>query len=228
MRIFTIGDLHLSGGDDKPMDVFGSHWENHFERIKADWTSRIQPNDLVLIPGDISWAMAFENALPDLFAIGRLPGKKVLLRGNHDYWWPGIGQLRSALPQGMYALQNDALRFEDVTVCGSRLWLLPALHTAKDDKKIYDRELIRLRLSLESAQKLGGRMIVMTHYPPASEEGTANEVTRLIAEFGVQSVVYAHLHGPACKKAFCGTIDGIPYHCVSCDFLNFKVHEIQL
>lgn len=228
MNIFAIGDLHLSGGDDKPMDIFGAQWEHHFDRISASWRQMVKEDDLVLIPGDISWAMAFSDALPDIRAIGELPGIKVLLRGNHDYWWPGINALRDALPIGMYALQNDALRFGDYTICGSRGWTLPNAQTTKEDKKIIDREMIRLKMSLDAGKRLGGRMIVMTHFPPCGEEGKPTEVTQLFSSNGVERAVYAHLHGYAGKNAFSGEIDGVPYHCVSCDSLDFTLYPVAV
>ncbi len=150
MSIFAIGDLHLPGGDDKPMQVFGAHWEGHWDRIRADWRARVQPEDTVLIPGDISWAMQIENAMDDLRAIAELPGRKILLRGNHDYWWCGISRLRELLPTGMYALQNDAMRLEDTAYCGTRGWTLPAGAGAAEDEKIYRRELLRMEMSLEA------------------------------------------------------------------------------
>ena len=115
MDIFAIGDLHLPGGADKPMNVFGAHWEGHFDRIRADWLAKVHEDDAVLIPGDISWAMQAEDARADLEEIGRLPGKKILLRGNHDYWWCGISRLRDMLPAGMYAVQNDAMLLGDLS-----------------------------------------------------------------------------------------------------------------
>ena len=226
MKIFAIGDLHLPGGDDKPMNVFGAHWNGHFEKISRDWQARVGDEDIVLIPGDISWAMQFENALPDLQAINALPGRKVLLRGNHDYWWPGIMRLHDTLPKGMYAVQNDALTIENVTFSGSRGWLLPALQNSAEDKKVFERELIRLRLSLERAQKLGGRQISMMHYPPVPEDGSDTAFSRLFEEFSVRDVVYGHLHGAANRNAFCGEKNGTRYHCVSCDRLGFTLYAL--
>ncbi len=224
MKIFAIGDLHLPGGDDKPMNVFGAHWDGHFEKIGRDWSARVGQEDIVLIPGDISWAMQLADALPDLEAIHALPGRKVLLRGNHDYWWPGIMRLRDALPKGMYAVQNDALSLDGVTLSGSRGWLLPNVQTTAEDKKVYERELIRLRLSLERAQRLGGRQISMMHYPPVPEDGSDTAFSRLFEEFAVRDVVYGHLHGAANRSAFCGEKNGTRYHCVSCDRLGFALY----
>ena len=136
MSIFAIGDLHLPGGDKKPMDVFGAHWERHFERICADWQSRVKPEDIVLIPGDISWAMQLSDALNDLREIAKLPGTILLLRGNHDYWWSSLSQLRACLPENMHAVQNDAFDAGDCVFCGTRGWTIPLGQnaTAQDEK----------------------------------------------------------------------------------------------
>lgn len=227
MKVFAIGDLHLPGGDDKPMDVFGAQWEGHIGRIAADWEARVSGEDLVLIPGDISWAMQLSAALPDLKLIGDWPGRKVILRGNHDYWWPGITRLREALPESIRAVQNDAVRLGEVTVCGSRGWTLPGAQSAEDDLKIYTRELMRLEMSLKRAHALGGRLIAMTHFPPVLEDGSSSEVSDLFERYGVAEVVYGHLHGAANRSAFCGEKNGVRYTCVSCDRLNFRLHEVE-
>ncbi|MBS7299823.1 MAG: metallophosphoesterase, partial [Eubacteriales bacterium] len=141
MIVYAIGDLHLPGGDDKPMAVFGAHWEGHWEKICQDWRARVTTQDVVLVPGDISWAMQLEHALDDLHAIAALPGRKILLRGNHDYWWSSLTRVREALPEGMYALQNDAMEMEGIVFAGSRGWTLPGSEAATgEDLKIYQRE----------------------------------------------------------------------------------------
>ena len=227
MDIYAIGDLHLPGGGNKPMDVFGAHWEGHFDKICADWRARVRPGDMVLIPGDISWAMQIEEALPDLQAIGRLPGNKILLRGNHDYWWCGITRLRDMLPPGMYAVQNDAMRIEDTVFCGTRGWTRPGSGSPAEDEKIYSRELQRMEMSLERAQALGGkRLVVMCHYPPLGDGGAETRLSRLLRRYPVDDVVYGHLHGASLAGAATGTIDGIRYHCVSCDGLDFKLYQL--
>lgn len=227
MAVFAIGDLHLPGGEDKPMNVFGPHWEGHFDRIRVDWRQKVGPEDLVLIPGDISWAMQIEQAMPDLRAIGELPGKKILLRGNHDYWWCGISRLRELLPPGMYAVQNDAMLLDGVTLCGTRGWTLPGPGSAPEDEKIYNRELLRMEMSLERAEKMRrGRLIVMCHYPPLGEGGAATPLSALLEKFHPDDVVYGHLHGPSLRGAVTGLIHGIRYHCVSCDGLNFKLYGL--
>ena len=227
MNIFAIADLHLPGGTDKTMDVFGKRWEGHFDRIRTSWYEQVGEEDTVLLPGDLSWAMQMEDALKDLNDIGVLPGKKVILRGNHDYWWNSIGKLRRALPANMFALQNDAVCVEGVTFCGSRGWTHPD-ESAEDDenRKIYERELIRMEMSLEQGARLGGRMVVMTHYPPLNEKHEHTRMSRLIASYAPTDVVYGHLHGAALRGAFDGVMDGIRYLCVSCDGTGFKVVPI--
>ena len=228
MKVFAIGDLHLEGGDDKPMSVFGDQWEGHFDKIRTDWRNKVGPDDLVLIPGDISWAMQLEHALPDLMMIAELPGRKVLLRGNHDYWWSGISRLRAVLPEGMYAIQNDALRFGEITVAGSRGWTLPGPGVSAEDEHIYQRELTRLAMSMDRARSLGGDLLVMTHYPPVGDNGADTEVSRMISEAGARFCVYGHLHGASGRTAFNGTLNGTQYICVSCDQLGFMLREIPV
>ncbi len=227
-RIFAIGDLHLPGGSDKPMHVFGSQWEGHFMKIADDWRQRVDAQDIVLIPGDISWAMRLEDALEDLRAIGRLPGRKVLIRGNHDYWWSSISRLRSALPEGMYALQNDALVLDGLLFCGSRGWVTANQDSSEEDRKIYLRELARMELSLQAGRKLAPNTasIVLTHYPPVDERGVKTPMGDLLVRYGARDVVYGHLHGAACERAFAGELDGVCYHPVSCDCLLFQLYEL--
>lgn len=228
MTVYAIGDLHLPAGDDKPMDVFGAHWERHFERICEDWRARVGSNDLVLLPGDISWAMKLDDARQDLNAIGLLPGVKIITRGNHDYWWSSISRVREALNGNTYALQNDAIRVRDVIVAGTRGWILPADGVQADDVRIFNRECVRLRLSLEKARELDadGQLICMLHYPPLTDTIRNTEMTKILQEFGVRHVVYGHLHGSALSGAFRGEHCGIEYHQVSCDGLGFRLHKV--
>ena len=157
MNIYAIGDLHLSGQSPKPMDIFGDHWTDHWPRIKESWQQAVSGDDVVLIPGDISWAMRLEEARCDLDAIGALPGRKIIMRGNHDYWWGSLSQVQSLLPPLMYALQNNSFVFEDCVIGGTRGWLCPGNHyfSAPSDEKIYLREAGRLELSLAHARKTG-------------------------------------------------------------------------
>ena len=223
MRIFAIGDLHLPGNAQKPMDVFGDRWERHFERVCDAWQALVSPSDTVLIPGDISWALKLEDAAEDLNAIARLNGQKVLLRGNHDYWWSSLSKVRGLLPRGMHALQNDALTLDGAAFAGSRGWTLPqsAAYSAAEDEKIYSRELMRLELSLKNAPK-GMPLIGMLHFPPFSERRAPGAFCGLFEAYGASEVVYGHLHGKACKNAFEGAHNGVNYTLCSADHLDFS------
>ncbi len=226
MAIYAISDLHLPARE-KPMSVFGAHWENHFEKISADWRARVRPEDIVLLPGDLTWAMRLEDAAEDIRRVGDLPGKKIILRGNHDYWWSAIGRVRRALPAGMYALQNDAMALDGYVFAGSRGWTVPGGDADAEDVKIYERERLRLRMSLENARRLSNGMplVVMMHYPPftPSNAGYAD----ILSEFAADVCVYGHLHGASLAYAFTGVRDGIEYHQVSCDGLDFKLKLIR-
>lgn len=226
MTIFAISDLHLPARE-KPMDIFGAHWENHFERISEDWRARVRDGDIVLLPGDLTWAMRLEDALEDLARVGNLPGRKIILRGNHDYWWGGIGQVRRALPEGMYALQNDALELSGAIFAGSRGWTLPGAETTSEDEKIYLRERLRLELSLNAARRVSTEkpLIVMMHYPPFS--ASCAGFSDILTAFGANVCVYGHLHGAGLQLAFNGCRDGVVYHQVSCDGLGFRLREIM-
>ena len=222
-HIYAIGDLHLSlSVPDKAMDVFGAQWRDHTQRIKEAWQDTVKPDDLVLIPGDISWAMYLSDALADLAFLGSLPGKKLLLRGNHDYWWQSVTKVRAALPDGMYALQNDVFRFGDVFLAGTRGWTLPTSSHYKEsaDRRLYERELIRLDLSLKRLPA-GAPCIGMIHYPPFSESGEPGAFADRFRDAGATDVVYGHLHGASHRFAFNGVRDGVRYHLVSADYLNF-------
>ena len=220
MRIFAIGDLHLSFSCDKPMEVFGPAWENHVERLEEAWQDTVKADDLVLIPGDISWAMHLADAAEDLAFVGRLNGTKLLLRGNHDYWWSSLTQVRRALPKNVYAIQNDARVFGDYAIGGTRLWTPLNPQTTPEDKKIYDRELARLELSL-SAMPKDAEKIVMMHFPPFDEKHSDSPVTALLERYGVRHAVYAHLHGKAHKLAFSGERSGVNYIFAAADYLQF-------
>ena len=223
MKVFALADLHLSGSVNKPMDVFGPAWDNHLTRIQTAWSETVGPEDLVLIPGDISWAMRLEEAQTDLETIAALPGTKLLLRGNHDYWWNSLSKVRAALPEGMYALQNDAFTFGNLVIVGSRGWVCPGSSGFDDavDSPVYEREVIRLGLSFSHAQE-GRPILCMMHYPPFNERRKPSGFTATIEQFGTKHVVYGHLHGKACRNAFEGERNGVQYTLCSADHLNFK------
>lgn len=232
MKLFAIGDLHLPGGDEKPMNIFGPHWEGHFERICQDWRERVRPEDTVLIPGDISWAMQLRDAAVDLEAIGGLPGRKLILKGNHDYWWSSLSQVRRLLPAGMEAVQHSAVDIGSAVVCGTRGWTFPTGEAPlpKEEQKIFQRELLRLEMSLQEAERLreGRPLVVMLHYPPLFDLERDTPFTMLLRRYPVHTVVYGHLHGAGIRVGFNGVHEGIRYCLTSCDSLNFRLAEISL
>ena len=232
MRLFAIGDLHLPGGDEKPMNIFGEHWEHHFERISEDWRSRVSDEDVVLIPGDISWAMQLPQAVPDLQAIGKLPGRKVICKGNHDYWWSSVSKIRAVLPEGMSVVQHDAADMGEFVVCGTRGWVFPTgeAQLNEEDERIMQRELIRLELAIKAAQKIAGErpVVVMLHYPPLYDQERDTPFTALLERMQVRTVIYGHLHGAGIRIGYTGCWNGVHYHLVSCDALGFVLEELSL
>lgn len=226
MKIYAIADLHLSFDEriDKPMSVFGEGWDNYEERLKAAWTGMITEEDLVLLPGDLSWGLKVEEAIADLEWIHALPGRKVMVKGNHDLWWNKIGYLNS-LYDDMYFLQNDAYPADDngLMICGSRGWELPGSEDYDEhDQKIYDRELMRLEFSLKDAMQKGAKRIIASlHYPPADDRSRTSRVTELLEQYPVTDCVYGHLHGmQAFGKGIKGKQNGIEYSLISLDYLG--------
>ncbi len=232
MRLFAIGDLHLSGTVDKPMDVFGSQWDRHFLRIQENWRRVVGSEDTVLIPGDISWAMKLEEAEADLRWIGELPGRKIITKGNHDYWWNSLTRVRSLLPEGMQALQFDAADLGTCVVCGTRGWLIPtaAEPLSPENEKIYRREVQRLSMALDSAGRMadGRPVVVMLHYPPLTRTERSSGFTELLESRGVCRVVYGHLHGAGIPMGYSGVQNGVRYDLVSCDSIQFTPKELRL
>lgn len=226
MKIYTVSDLHLPGGMDKTMDMFGARWQGHFDKIKADWKQKVSDEDVVLIAGDISWAMHLEDAVPDLQSIGELPGKKILIRGNHDFWWSSVTKVRERLPENMFVLQNDAIKFGDYVFAGTRGWMDS---DSPDDKKIFAREHIRLDLTLQAAEKLSDEnstLITMLHYPPVLNKTRFNEFCDVLDEHNVKYCVYGHLHGVNPAEAETVERNGIKYILSSCDMINFELREV--
>jgi len=223
--IYAISDLHLGNSVDKPMEIFGKHWEGHFEKIKKDWVEKVSSEDIVLIAGDISWAMTLEEVKSDLLSIAELPGKKVLLKGNHDYWWQSLAKVKSLLPENFYVVQNNVVRIGKYLFCGSRGWT----PENPEEKKIFDRELIRLELSLkemEKERKDGDVVVGMTHFPPFEVALEPTAVTELFTRYGVDTVIYGHLHGNsyAKKKVF---IRNVNYLLTSCDLVGFELVKVS-
>lgn len=229
MKIFAIADTHLSGEPPtKPMDIFGAHWHNHWEKIKADWLGRVAAEDTVLLPGDISWAMRLDDALVDLNAIRQLPGRKILVRGNHDYWWQTISKMNKAVENELTFLQNSFAIAGDYAICGSRGWLCPGDRSfTAEDNSIYQRELLRVRASLEAATAAGfEKIILMLHYPPVNDKHEPSGFTELIGEFKVTICLFGHLHSESAATAPSGIINGAACHLVACDALDFKLKLI--
>ena len=221
MKIYAIGDLHLAFSTDKPMGVFGPKWENHVNRLKACWEYTVTDEDLVILCGDLSWAMRLKEAKVDLDFIDHLPGKKVCIKGNHDYWWEKIGVLNT-LYDSIHFIQNTAYRVGSYAICGTRGWM--SLDGAsKEDQKIYLREQERLKLSLQDGIKKGAKeIIVALHYPPTNERREDSPFTQLIKQYPVRQVVYGHLHDEnAWQKALKGNYNESIYHLVAADYLDF-------
>lgn len=226
MKVYAISDLHLSINNPKPMDIFGAVWDNYLDDIERS-LDRVTDDDLILLAGDLSWAMTLENAVPDLDYIGRFPGKKIITRGNHDYWWKSISAVRGVLPKNVFAIQNDCIKIGDVVVGGSRGW--SADDKSEDGKRLYARELIRIEMSLASMQKQredGDRSVFMIHYPPYSVKFESNPVTELFEKYGVDAVVYGHLHGKNCYGKKTHEKNGVKYFLTSCDQIANAAAEI--
>ncbi len=228
MKVFALSDLHLDGKQNKPMDVFGDRWAGHAQRVFDNWRAAVTEEDCVLIAGDFCWAMMLRDAEDDLFAVSQLPGQKIMIRGNHDYWWSSPTKMRDLLPKNMRIIQNDAVDMGPFVACGSRGWLLPgSAEFTQADEKILARELIRLEMSLNAAVRLAGEgeeekpIIVMMHYPPVPENGADSAFSELIARYRVKTVVYGHLHAQSCKNAFEGEKNGASYILTSADHLGF-------
>jgi uncharacterized protein len=233
MSLFAIGDLHLSlgGNTDKPMDIYGGPWVGHAQALKKHWENLIGPGDTVILPGDISWAMRLADAMADLMWIAGLPGQKVILRGNHDLWWGSLTKL-SQLHPSMHFLQNNCYEGDHFIVLGSRGWLCPgdSDFTEDVDRKIYEREIIRLNLSMSEALEVQNNslrdgvqktLIGAMHFPPTNEKKQKSGFTECFTRYGVSKVVYGHLHGEiAYKNGPQGTYDGVEYRLCSLDKLN--------
>lgn len=229
MNIFAIGDLHLSGNPpQKPMEIFGEKWAGHWEKISSDWQNIVTSQDVVLLLGDISWGMNFEEASEDLQAIDALPGRKVMVKGNHDYWWSTSAKMRDNLPPSITFIHNSYETVNNVAICGSRGWTNPLdkMFTAQD-AKVYEREKGRIAASIQNAIRDGhSRIILATHYPMIYWEEIDGEYAKNLAEWGVEHYIYGHLHDGGIGLGPTGTFHGVHYHLVSCDALDFRLKKI--
>lgn len=233
MNVYAISDLHLSlcqpvnpGDWDqlaeyKPMAAIDSSWAHHVRRIYDNWHAMVKTEDLVLVAGDISWAMDLTQAGPDLDFLGRLPGRIVAVKGNHDYWWHSITRVRAAVPPNLSLIQNDCVRVGDLNICGTRGWLCPGgAYFQETDLRIYERELKRLENSLRSAGD--GEIIVMMHYMPTNEKHDKSGFIELMQKYRVTTAVFGHLHAVACRSRLPERAWDINFHLTSADFLNFR------
>lgn len=229
MKIFAIADLHFDFKKEKPMNVFGDNWIDHEEKIIENWKTNVKDDDLVLVPGDISWAVKLEDAIYDLQRIEKLPGTKIIGKGNHDYWWATSNKLDNLNLKTMKFLKNNSYEFDDTVICGTRGWdTMEEYSEEAVNKKIFLRELNRFKISLESAKRSGKKIIVMLHYPPFDCNGLPNEFFSLFEEYKVEKCIYGHLHGEdGHKNVREGIIENVDVHCVSSDYMDFKLKRIK-
>lgn len=235
MSIFGIADLHLSFSKDKPMDVFGENWKNHAEKIKNNWIQKVKQEDYVILPGDFSWAMYLEDTKLDFEYLNSLPGNKILLKGNHDYWWGTFAKINNYLKDNnmnnIQILYNNSYLVEDKIIVGTRGWNI--LDTDYDSKMV-KRECARLELSINDGINKYGKdkeIIAFLHYPPIIKEyldtPEKSEFVRILNKYGIKKCYYGHLHGKAHKDAMEGKIGEITYKLISADYLNFHLCKIN-
>ncbi len=235
MSIYTIGDLHLSFKENKPMSIFGCNWEGHEEKIKKNWIEKVEDKDLVVLPGDFSWATYLKDTDKDFQYINNLPGKKLLLKGNHDYWWSTVTSMRNFLKENKFEnidfIYNNSYEFEDCIIAGTRGWVQSE---NIEDKKIIKREVLRLEISIQDAIKKYGNkkeIIVFMHYPPTSKlnliKNETNQFIQIMQKYNVKSCYYGHLHSTSIQEAVEGLFYGINFKLVSADGLDFKLYKIK-
>ena len=230
MSLFAIGDTHLSFGTDKPMNVFRG-WDNYVERLETNWNNLISDDDTVVIMGDISWAMNFKEMLEDFRFINSLKGQKVILKGNHDYWWNTMTKMNAFLEENSFDsikfLFNNAYLCDGISVCGTRGWFYDA-ENDDNTEKIILREAARLRTSIKAGRELGGEPVVFLHYPPVSKTQVCQPIVDVLKEENIKHCYYAHLHSASAYNSFNGEMDGIKYELLSADYLKFCPKPIQL
>lgn len=228
MSLFVIGDTHLSFGvPEKPMDIF-SGWENYQALLEANWRRTVKPDDTVVLAGDISWGMSMEAAKADFAFLQSLPGQKIILKGNHDYWWNSMKKMTEFFAangfDSLHILHNNCYAYENYGICGTRGWVNMPGESA--DAKVMAREQQRLRVSLQAAEAQGLTPIAFLHYPPVYWDSRNELMLSVLHEFGVKDCYYGHLHGSAHAKAAKGIEDGICYHLISGDYLQFLPEKI--
>lgn len=235
MAIYTIADLHLSFGENKPMDIFGENWEGHSEKIKNNWIAKVKPEDTVILLGDFSWAMYLKDSYQDFYYLNSLPGKKLLLKGNHDYWWTTVTNMKNYLKENNFEnidfIYNNSFLVEDKILTGTRGW---NLLESENSSKMINRESIRLKISIEDGIKKYGvdkEIIAFMHYPPLTQNSICNnqfmDFIEIMKQYNVKRCYYGHLHGKSHQDAVEGEFQGINFKLVSSDYLNFDLIEIK-
>lgn len=241
MNIWALADLHLAHSvPSKNMAVFGPDWEGYMDKIAASWRELVAKDDLVLLPGDITWAMKLEEAKIDLQWIHELPGTKVMIRGNHDYWWSSAKKMSEIFPSSVHFIHNTAFHWNDIAIGGTRLWDTPEYNfngyvhfqenpkarppsdDQEKDEAIFERELERLKLSLRQMNPAAKLKIAMTHYPPISADLRPSRASAILEEFGIQVCVFGHLHNLKKDKPMFGEIRGVKYYLTAGDYLDFR------
>lgn len=234
MAIYVIGDLHLYFGVNKPMNIFGEKWKNHAEKIKLNWLEKVKENDTVILPGDFSWATYLEEAERDFEYLNKLPGTKILSKGNHDYWWTTVTKMKKYLKEKNFEnidfLYNNSFCIENKIIVGTRGWVTNP--KSEENYKILKRENDRLKISLESGIKNFGtdkEIIAFIHYPPFYKELVPDEINfrKTLEQYNVKKCIYAHLHAESHKDAIEGIFNGISYKLASSDYLNFDLLELN-
>jgi hypothetical protein len=240
MELYALADLHLSFAEEfsinnnkkpnmsKPMDVFGENWNDHYIKIWLNWTKTVKQEDTVLIPGDISWALKLQEAVYDFDFLEKLPGKKILCKGNHDYWWQSLKKMNNFVSEKISFLQNNCIILNnEIVLCGTRGWVCPNdINFKKHDEKIYNRELIRLENSLKKAPR-DKKIIVMMHYPPVNDKKEKSRFIEIMESYAVKKCIYGHLHGYSTKMRIEGKYWDINFNLVSADYLEFKPKLIK-
>ncbi len=235
MAVYVIGDLHLSFKNPKPMDIFGDNWENHEEKIRKNWIEAVKKDDTIILAGDFSWAMNLEDAKLDFGYINELPGKKILLKGNHDYWWTTLTKMKQYLQQNKYEniefLFNNSYKIKNIIITGSRGW---AINEKQVNEKIINRELGRLELSFIDAQNKcnnNEEIVVIMHYPPITNSDTLNKseqkFIQLMKKYDIKRCYYGHLHGKSHIEAIKENVNGIKFKLISGDYIDFKPIKIE-
>ena len=229
MSLFAIADTHLSFGTDKPMDVFAG-WDRYEQRLRENWCSIIRETDTIVIAGDISWGMDLRQTTPDFGFLHALPGRKIIMKGNHDYWWSTKRKAETCFAENGFdtlaVLFNNAYATGPVAVCGTRGWLAEC--SKEEDKKVLAREVGRLQMSIDAAKATGLEPVVFLHYPPVNADGTwCPEIFDVLHKEGIRRCYYGHLHGASCRGAINGEYDGMQLSLISCDLLHFTPKLVE-